>query len=67
MNVAKREMIQICPECGKQFSCDIAAGKETCWCFSHPKVHPDRTSMKCLCPDCLDTMLLNQQNEFPTP
>ncbi|WP_098414516.1 cysteine-rich CWC family protein [Vibrio sp. ES.051] len=45
-----------CPECRTQAYCDIAAGKETCWCFTIetrdlPK--PNSTQL-CLCRKCLE-------------
>ena len=43
----------ICEECGVEFSCDISAGKDTCWCFDYPNVLKSESKV-CLCKDCLD-------------
>ncbi|WP_305814884.1 DUF1289 domain-containing protein [Photobacterium leiognathi] len=43
-----------CPQCGKPASCDISAGKTTCWCFELDKRDTsDRPSGACLCRECL--------------
>lgn len=42
-----------CPECNAQTHCDIAAGKETCWCFSIEKRELDDQHKNCLCRKCL--------------
>ncbi len=45
-----------CPECGTQAHCDIAAGKETCWCFEVEERDiptPDKAQL-CLCRKCLE-------------
>lgn len=40
--------------CGRQFTCDLAAGKATCWCAALPPVLPvPDAAAACLCPDCL--------------
>ena len=40
--------------CGKRFTCDLAAGKERCWCADLPRVMPvPGADAACLCPDCL--------------
>ncbi|WP_375145534.1 cysteine-rich CWC family protein, partial [Vibrio parahaemolyticus] len=45
-----------CPECDSQAHCDIAAGKETCWCFGiEPRDLPKPESDQlCLCRKCLE-------------
>ncbi|WP_305839646.1 DUF1289 domain-containing protein [Photobacterium leiognathi] len=43
-----------CPQCGKPASCDISAGKTTCWCFELGKRDTsDCPSGSCLCRECL--------------
>ncbi|WP_060988721.1 DUF1289 domain-containing protein [Photobacterium leiognathi] len=43
-----------CPQCGKPASCDISAGKSTCWCFELDKRDTnDCPSGACLCRECL--------------
>ncbi|WP_305819583.1 DUF1289 domain-containing protein [Photobacterium leiognathi] len=43
-----------CPQCGKPASCDISAGKTTCWCFELDKRDTsDCPSGACLCRECL--------------
>jgi hypothetical protein len=43
----------ICPQCGAQFVCGIAAGEKHCWCFDLPPVMTMSADTTCLCPDCL--------------
>lgn len=45
-----------CPECDSLAHCDIAAGKETCWCFGiEPRDLPKPESDQlCLCRKCLE-------------
>ncbi|WP_305368717.1 DUF1289 domain-containing protein [Photobacterium leiognathi] len=43
-----------CPQCGKPASCDISAGKTTCWCSELDKRDTsDCPSGACLCRECL--------------
>ncbi|TVO32957.1 cysteine-rich CWC family protein [Vibrio algivorus] len=43
-----------CPECGDNTFCDIAAGKETCWCFEVEEREITETYDVCLCRRCLE-------------
>ncbi len=43
-----------CPECGTQSHCDIAAGKETCWCFDVETRDVAKEGQACLCRKCLE-------------
>nr|WP_087017956.1 cysteine-rich CWC family protein [Thaumasiovibrio subtropicus] len=52
-----------CPGCQQPTQCDIAAGKETCWCFDLPKCdtpEPVTDTSQCYCRHCLTTMV-NQE------
>lgn len=42
-----------CPQCQHEFACDIAQGRDKCWCMNYPAVLPVIETAKCLCPDCL--------------
>lgn len=43
-----------CPECGSNTFCDIAEGKDTCWCFEVEEREITETFDACLCRRCLD-------------
>ncbi|CAE6934363.1 cysteine-rich CWC family protein [Vibrio alginolyticus] len=43
-----------CPECNTQAHCDIAAGKETCWCFEVEVRDLPSKGQLCLCRKCLE-------------
>ncbi|GAD66743.1 hypothetical protein VPR01S_05_00380 [Vibrio proteolyticus NBRC 13287] len=47
-----------CPSCGQNAQCDIAAGKNHCWCFELEQ--RDTSSMEnndqCLCRKCLTSL-----------
>ncbi len=47
-----------CPECGEANHCDIAAGKETCWCFEVEERELDKKHNICLCRKCLESKAL---------
>lgn len=49
-----------CPQCGTNFTCGIAEGGQTCWCFDLPNVVPVDEETACLCPDCLQKHIQNQ-------
>lgn len=53
-----RKGARICPHCGAEFTCDLEAGKETCWCFEVTRLNREslRPSMGCLCPKCLEML-----------
>jgi hypothetical protein len=45
-----------CANCGAPFTCGIAAGKGTCWCFSFPNALPvpkEGEKQGCWCAACL--------------
>ena len=44
---------QICPSCQGSFECDLAQGKDHCWCMELPAVLPVCAEAKCLCEYCL--------------
>ncbi len=47
-----------CPLCGANFTCDILAGKEECWCMAFPTVMTvPGTEGKCYCPACLEKII----------
>jgi uncharacterized protein len=55
LNLTDQAATNKCPRCGEALSCDIQAGKESCWCFD---VEKRDTSIlgeftRCLCRKCL--------------
>jgi len=53
-----------CPRCGAAFTCDLLAGKQTCWCTSFPPLMPlDDQAKECLCPDCLKKAIAERTEE----
>ncbi len=49
----------LCPLCGGANQCGAAAGKGTCWCFSHPipqeiidAVPIEARELACICATC---------------
>lgn len=53
-----------CIKCGGEFTCDIEAGKDKCWCFDKPHVmKPDPTLKGCYCPKCLDEKIIEAQSQ----
>ncbi|EMQ4280078.1 cysteine-rich CWC family protein [Vibrio alginolyticus] len=54
--IAGEDSTHSCPECGTQTHCDIAAGKETCWCFTTETRDLPKPSANqlCLCRKCLE-------------
>lgn len=43
-----------CPECGDNTFCDIAAGKDICWCFEIEEREITENYNVCLCRRCLE-------------
>ncbi|MFH0257007.1 cysteine-rich CWC family protein [Vibrio rumoiensis] len=43
-----------CPECGSNAFCDIAAGKDSCWCFELEEREISEKFEGCLCRRCLE-------------
>ncbi len=52
-----------CPRCGAIFTCGLITRQEHCWCFDLPKVKlkSEERLKSCLCPNCLKTLIENQQ------
>ncbi|WP_117232465.1 cysteine-rich CWC family protein [Vibrio maerlii] len=54
----KSDSTHTCPTCGEGAHCDIAKGKETCWCFDLEK--RDTSSIEksdtCMCRSCLSRL-----------
>ncbi|MDP1610956.1 MAG: cysteine-rich CWC family protein [Sulfuritalea sp.] len=54
----------VCPQCGAQFRCGMAAGDHECWCARLPPLLPlpalsdPAAPASCLCPDCLKARLI---------
>lgn len=44
-----------CPNCRAEFTCEIAAGKDHCWCFDLPRAaYVDLSAIDaCRCPECV--------------
>lgn len=48
------DQAQICPGCGRAFTCGSLAGGERCWCADLPSLPTLPEAGKgCYCPDCL--------------
>ena len=47
-----------CPTCGQGAHCDIAEGKDTCWCFELEKRDTSsiEKSGQCMCRHCLSSL-----------
>ncbi|RJX75791.1 DUF1289 domain-containing protein [Vibrio sinensis] len=50
----------VCPTCDSPAQCDIANGKETCWCFELEKreMPANSDAKSCLCRQCLSKLPL---------
>ncbi|MBI5772375.1 MAG: cysteine-rich CWC family protein [Verrucomicrobia bacterium] len=56
-----------CSRCGAAFTCDIAAGRSTCWCFALPHVPPaGKPEQDCLCPQCLAAAMARENSPAKT-
>jgi hypothetical protein len=43
-----------CEECGTNFNCGAAPGKDHCWCMELPNLRQNfDLAGKCVCPDCM--------------
>lgn len=54
---------QACFCCGHSFVCDLARGRDHCWCMKLPAVLPVRADAKCMCEDCLRQAINNVQQQ----
>jgi hypothetical protein len=54
---------QACPQCNTSFVCDLAQGKEHCWCMKLPAVMPVCSGAKCLCENCLRSAIDAQKQQ----
>lgn len=46
-----------CPRCQARFVCEIALGRDHCWCMALPAVVPVGTAARCLCCECLAQLI----------
>ncbi len=49
-----------CEVCGSKFECEIANGKNKCWCFDYPNILPIKSN-KCICRKCIEEKI-NDKN-----
>ncbi len=48
----------LCPACGQQNQCGVAAGAADCWCRQLPQLSSaDASAVACYCPVCLRALL----------
>lgn len=52
---------QPCSNCRQQFRCEIALGKDHCWCMNLPAILPIRAEAGCLCEQCLQRAIAERQ------
>ncbi len=52
---------QPCSSCQRQFHCEIAQGKDHCWCMKLPAVLPVQAHASCLCEECLKRAIAERQ------
>ncbi len=52
---------QPCSNCHQQFHCEIAQGKDHCWCMNLPAILPVRAQAGCLCVECLQHAIAELQ------
>jgi hypothetical protein len=52
---------QSCPNCQTSFACDLAQGKDHCWCMKLPAIMPVCSTSSCLCEQCLQAAINERQ------
>ncbi|MBI5923123.1 MAG: cysteine-rich CWC family protein [Betaproteobacteria bacterium] len=53
----------ICPRCGKAFTCGMNAGQASCWCAELPPLAIPESGSGCYCPECLRQLVAAQQQD----
>jgi len=55
---------RVCPQCGANFTCAVAAGHSQCWCFNLPRIISldESDDRGCLCPTCLGAKIEQRLN-----
>jgi hypothetical protein len=51
----------ICWRCGAEFGCGARNGAARCWCDDVPPIRPSADGTECLCPNCLNHVVLEQR------
>ncbi len=50
-----------CEECGTNFNCGAAPGKDHCWCMELPNLRQNfDLAGKCVCPNCMTLGIAKQ-------